>query len=83
MNRAATRETKRHHIIWHYLDAISPDSEEALRIQREDGRGSETLDGSKVRSMKLGDTVSVWARARFPGWVNHAKSVSVRVFWAI
>ena len=82
-NRVAIRETQRYHITWHYLDAISPDSEEASRIELEDGRGSETLDGSKVRSMKLGDTVSVWARARFPGWINHVKSVSLRVFWAI
>jgi len=82
-NRVAVKETQRYHITWHYSDAISPDSKEASRIELKEGRGSETLDGSEVRSMKLGDTVSVWARARFPGWVNYVKSASLRVFWAI
>ncbi|OXV08955.1 hypothetical protein Egran_03283 [Elaphomyces granulatus] len=82
-NRAAVRETQRYNITWHYLDSIDQHSEEAERIDREEGRGSAMLDGSNVRSMKLGDTVSVWARARFPGWINHVKSISVRVFWAI
>ncbi|KAN0086877.1 hypothetical protein V8E54_000565 [Elaphomyces granulatus] len=82
-NLTAIGETQRYSITWHYLDSIDQHSEEAERIGHEEGRGPATLDGSNVRSMKLGDTVSVWARARFPGWANIVRSISVRVFWAI
>jgi hypothetical protein len=81
-NRTATKETTDFHIVWHYRDSIPPESEEAERIEREEGRGRETLDGRAVREMQIGDQVVVWLRARFPGWRNHVEKMSVRVFWA-
>lgn len=47
------------------------------------GRGKATGDGEFVRNLKLGDIVTVWAKARFPGWVNYVDRVKVDVYWAI
>jgi hypothetical protein len=79
----AAGEPKAHFFAWHYLDAIDPDSAEAEETQNSQGRGRATLDGKAVREMEVGDQISIWPRARFPGWVNHVQEISVRVFWAI
>ncbi|CAK7269533.1 hypothetical protein SEPCBS119000_003616 [Sporothrix epigloea] len=47
------------------------------------GRGSDTGDGSFVNSLRVGDVVTVWAKARFPGWVNMVRSAQVDVYWAV
>ena len=47
------------------------------------GRGSETGDGSFVRDLRVGDVVTVWAKARYPGWVNTVRRVQVDVYWAV
>ncbi|KAJ5166586.1 uncharacterized protein N7482_005367 [Penicillium canariense] len=70
-------------IIWHYQDDIEADSPEASLIESRKGRGRATLDGRVVREMEVGDSIAVWARARFPGWSNHVYGASVTVFWAI
>ncbi|KAL4784243.1 hypothetical protein BJX76DRAFT_327752 [Aspergillus varians] len=82
-NRARLHRAKRHTIVWHHLDNIAADSPEASDIDRDAGRGRDTLDGKQVREMELGDSIVVWARARFPGWVNYVDGLSVRVFWAV
>ncbi|KAL4872195.1 hypothetical protein BDV12DRAFT_162467 [Aspergillus spectabilis] len=82
-NRARIQRAKRHTIVWHHLDNIADSSPEAEDIERYEGRGRETLSGKQVREMELGDSILVWARARFPGWVNYVDELSVRVFWAI
>ncbi|KAL4902532.1 hypothetical protein BDW74DRAFT_60307 [Aspergillus multicolor] len=82
-NRARMSRAKRHIISWHYLDDIASDSPEAGDIEHDTGRGRDTLDGKQVREMEIGDSIVIWARARFPGWVNYVNEVSVRVFWAI
>ncbi|KAL1998153.1 hypothetical protein VTN02DRAFT_6766 [Thermoascus thermophilus] len=82
-NPVATGTTQNFRIVWHYRDAIPADSAAAEEIEREEGRGRATLDGSAVRNMRVGDAVSVWARARFAGWANHVERLSVRVFWAV
>lgn len=81
-NRTATIHPTNYHIVWHYKDDIHPDSDEAMRIEQETGRGRATLDGSAVREMEIGDEVSVWLRARFAQWRNHVDKMSVRVYWA-
>ncbi|KAJ5247013.1 hypothetical protein N7468_001996, partial [Penicillium chermesinum] len=70
-------------IVWHYLDDIEPDSEEAGIIERTKGRGRETLDGRGVRELQVGDAIAVWARARFPNWTNIVYNASAQVFWAV
>ncbi|KAJ5902383.1 hypothetical protein N7495_002911 [Penicillium taxi] len=83
VNRVRSNETHNVNITWSYLDSVHPDSDEAFGIERSQGRGRLTLDGHGVREMKIGDSIAVWARARFPGWSNYVYSASVRVFWAI
>jgi len=70
-------------ITWHYLDDIQPESTEAYEIERSQGRGRFTLDGRGVRELEVGDSIALWARARFPGWRNHVDYASVRIFWAV
>ncbi|KAL6239381.1 hypothetical protein BDW75DRAFT_198842 [Aspergillus navahoensis] len=82
-NRTRIHEAKRHNIIWHYLDDVAAESPEAGDIERDTGRGRNTLGGKQVREMEIGDSIVIWARARFPGWVNYVDDVSVQVFWAV
>lgn len=82
-NRTAIGETEPYTIVWHYLDDIQPDSEQAQEIQEGQGRGRFTLDGSTVRELQVGDAISIWGRTRFSGWSNYVDWLSVRVFWAV
>ncbi|KAI9367361.1 hypothetical protein BJX61DRAFT_312006 [Aspergillus egyptiacus] len=82
-NRARIWQAKGHRVVWHHLDNIDIDSPEAEETARREGRGRGTLDGKQVRGMEVGDSIIVWGRARFPGWVNYVNELSVRVFWAI
>lgn len=77
------RDPVDHIITWHYLDSIPADSLDADEIERAQGRGRATLDGSQVCTLQLGDAISVWGRARYGGWSNHVDQASVRVFWAV
>jgi hypothetical protein len=49
----------------------------------EQGRGRDTGTGEFVRNLKLGDVVTVWAKARFPQWVNVVEQVKIDVYWAV
>lgn len=82
-NKVAHREPQTRCITWHYLDEIDPESEQAKNVEASEGRGRATLDGRVVRGMEVGDQISVWARARFPGWANYVDHLGVRVFWAV
>lgn len=81
-NVSADKNTKQHIVVWSRDDNISPDSLEgnALEIQ---GRGRDTGTGEFVRDLKIGDVVTVWAKARFPGWVNVVEEVKVDVYWGV
>ncbi|KAJ5554442.1 hypothetical protein N7513_004401 [Penicillium frequentans] len=70
-------------IVWHYQDNIHSDSPEAHEIEGTKGRGRSTLDGRYVRELEVGDSIALWARARFPGWRNYVYKATVRVFWAL
>ncbi|TPX24775.1 hypothetical protein DIZ76_010218 [Coccidioides immitis] len=82
-NKVAVRQAQTRRISWHYRDALDPNSDEAKEIGAKQGRGPGTTSGQMVRAMEIGDELSVWARARFPGWMNHVEGMSVRVFWAV
>ncbi|KAF9894237.1 hypothetical protein FE257_007739 [Aspergillus nanangensis] len=69
-NVARSREVQHHQFAWHFLDNIAGDSAAADEIARDQGRGQDTLDGSQVRGLELGDSISVWGRTRFAGWGN-------------
>ncbi|KAI1324916.1 hypothetical protein F5Y16DRAFT_379622 [Xylariaceae sp. FL0255] len=81
-NRLTYKEWNHHHIEWSWKDDIAPESSASEEL-KDVGRGTGTGDGSFIRNLKLGDMVTVWGRARFPGWRNNVQSVEVRVYWAL
>lgn len=83
VNGARVSEIQDVEIVWDSQDNIQPDSPAALDVEQTQGRGRATLDGRFVREMQVGDSVALWARARFPGWSNHVYRASVTVYWVI
>ncbi|KAK4136862.1 hypothetical protein BT67DRAFT_373679 [Trichocladium antarcticum] len=83
-NVTAEREWKTHRVVWSYTDDIDPerDVEAAVKLE-EQGRGKATGDGKFVRDLKLGDVVTLWAMARFGGWVNKVESAKIDVYYAV
>jgi hypothetical protein len=71
-----------HVIEWSWTDDIHPESPEAEKLT-EEGRGKETGTGEFVRNLQLGDVITVWGKARFPGWSNHVNGVTVDIYWAV
>lgn len=81
-NRTATDEPVDYTIVWRWDDDIDPDSLDADGL-RSIGRGENTGNGEFVRSLQIGDVVTLWARARFPGWINTVEDVQVDLYWAV
>lgn len=81
-NRTATEEAKDYTIVWRWDDNIDAESFEAEELEKV-GRGKATGNGEFVRSLEVGDVVTLWARARFPGWSITIKDVQVDMFWAV
>lgn len=71
-----------HSVLHESAHAASPEAEDEdfLEIQ---GRGRESGDGSFVRELKVGDVITVWAKARFSGWANSVESVKMDVYWVV
>jgi hypothetical protein len=83
-NLTATKEPQEHRVVWSYTDDIDPERDvEAAEKLAEQGRGKATGNAKFVRDLKLGDIVTVWAKARFPGWRNHVESVKMDVYYAV
>ncbi|KAI1108726.1 hypothetical protein F5Y14DRAFT_435225 [Nemania sp. NC0429] len=80
-NRLAEHDWQHHHIEWSWKDDIDPESSAGQELKK-NGRGDATGDGRFLRSLKLGDMVTVWGRARFGGWTNSVEKVQVKVYWA-
>ncbi|TGO13070.1 hypothetical protein BTUL_0077g00230 [Botrytis tulipae] len=74
-NKTATRVFEDHKITWRFNDDIHPESPEADELEAQ-GRGRETANGEFVRNLKIGDVVTLWAKARFPGWANTVQDES-------
>ncbi|KAF7865286.1 hypothetical protein EAF04_006263 [Stromatinia cepivora] len=81
-NKTATRIPENHVITWRFDDNIHPESPEADKLG-EQGRGRETGNGDFVRNLQIGDVVTLWAKARYPGWANTIEDVSMEVYYAI
>lgn len=81
-NKTATGKWTTHKVVWAWDDNLGPNikTTEELRLM---GRGQATGNGSFVRNLKLGDVVTVWAKARFGGWANHVQDVRMDVYWAL
>lgn len=81
-NVIADQKFKTHTITWSYDDNIQPESVEGNEFDLQ-GRGRNTGRGEYVRNLKMGDCVTIWAKARFPGWINVVEKVEIDVYWAI
>ena len=81
-NKLATKDFQEHVVTWRWTDDIDPDSEEGQHLD-DIGRGKESGTGEVVRSLKMGDVISVWGKARFAGWTNNIERVKVDVYWAV
>lgn len=83
-NVLARRTFTDHRVEWRWTDDIDPSGSDARLEQLvKAGHGTGTGNGEFVRSLTLGDVVTVWGRARFPAWVNFVERVRVDVYWAI
>ncbi|KAI1379943.1 hypothetical protein F4677DRAFT_408083 [Hypoxylon crocopeplum] len=80
-NKHAERDMQHYRVEWYWNDDVDPDSPEAETL-REMGRGAGTGNGEFVRNLKFGDMITIWGRARFPGWANYVQRVEVKVYWA-
>ncbi|OBT57048.1 hypothetical protein VE04_02605 [Pseudogymnoascus sp. 24MN13] len=81
-NLVAKKEAVDYTIVWRWDDDIDAESDDAEELQKA-GRGKATGNGEFVRSLEVGDVVTLWARARFPGWSITVMDVEVDMFWAV
>ena len=81
-NKTAINRFQDHTITWRATDDVHPESIEGDALE-EQGRGRASLTGEFVRNLKVGDIITVWAKARFPGWANIVTDVKVDVYWAV
>lgn len=81
-NLTATRDTKEHRVTWRFDDNVVPDSLDAAELEKQ-GRGRDSGNGKFVRDLKVGDVITVWAKARFPQWLNVVEMVQMDVYWAV
>lgn len=81
-NKRADNEWQDHEVIWRYTDCVEPASDAAHALV-DQGRSPETADGEFLRQLRVGDVITMWAKARFHGWVNNVQSASIRIYWAL
>ena len=81
-NVTAKSTSTEHTITWSCNDYVHPESPEGDALEGE-GRGRASANGEYVRDLKMGDAVTVWAKARFPGWSNTVEEVKIDVYWAV
>ena len=82
-NKTANRDWQDNVVTWSWTDNVDPESEEARKLEEDQGRGKASMTGEFVRSLKMGDVVSIWGKARFPAWVNHVQKIKVDIYWAV
>ena len=84
-NVQAKKETTEHRVVWSWRDGIAEDDDAEARAQAlvAVGRGADSADGRCARSMRRGDCLVLWARARYPAWVNQVEAAEVEVYFAI
>ncbi|KAF6760630.1 hypothetical protein DFP72DRAFT_76792 [Ephemerocybe angulata] len=78
-NRRANRGEAQHEITWTSIDDVETkeDTDEAL-----DRSGSGGGYGF-VCSLQPGDRIAVYARAQYPGWVNHVHGVEIQIYYSL
>lgn len=81
-NVTAQDETEHHSVTWRYNDFIEENSP-AAAVADSRGQGWKSLDGTFVRSLRAGDCITLWNRARFPGWTSEIETAKIAVYWAV
>lgn len=81
-NIVAKRQTTHHIVTWTDLDDVKEGSPEAIAAENR-GQGWKSYDGSFVRDLQVGDCITLWMKARYPGWSNEAVKAKITVFWAV
>lgn len=81
-NITARSETQHHSVTWHYNDSMEENSP-ATEAADSRGQGWKSLDGTFVRSLRTGDCITLWSRARFPGWRSEVENATITVYWAV
>jgi len=78
-NFVGSRTPRTHTVVWSCDDNGPLESDELVDI----GRGKNSGTGEFVRDLKVGDVVGIWAKARYPGWVNYVDKVEMEIYWAV
>lgn len=81
-NLHAAKGWRTHIVELHHLDTVEEGSAEAETADAK-GRGWQSMDGTFVRGLCVGDCITLWMRARFPGWVCSVRKAKIDVFWAV
>ncbi|KAI1204863.1 uncharacterized protein F4807DRAFT_445338 [Annulohypoxylon truncatum] len=81
LNKHAEGNFQHYHVEWSWDDDVEPESAAAQTLE-DAGRGTGTGNGAFLKNLKLGDMITVWGHARFPGWTNNVQKVEVKVYWA-
>ncbi|RPB23896.1 hypothetical protein L211DRAFT_838353 [Terfezia boudieri ATCC MYA-4762] len=82
INETGRAQKKLHVITWSFDDNVNPDSSDGDELEQQ-GRGRESMTGNFVRSLKLGDVVTVWANSSYMGWMNIVDEVKMDIYWAV
>jgi hypothetical protein len=81
-NLTATKDSQENIIEWRYDDDTDPESLDAQELDNQ-GRGTASKTGEYIRNLKIGDVITVWAKARFAMWVNTIEEVKIDIYWAV
>lgn len=81
-NKVANRESIDYTVTWSCDDDIHSEGPEGDCLEQI-GRGKASGNGEFVRKLEVGDVVTVWGKARFPGWRNHIEELKMDVYWAV
>ncbi|KAH7919514.1 hypothetical protein BV22DRAFT_857030 [Leucogyrophana mollusca] len=84
-NVHASTRTHHHVVTWHHRDYIEQGSAQAVEADLK-GQGWQSLDGTFVRNLSVGDCITLRMRARPDGlhlWTCHAEKATIDVYWAV
>ncbi|KAG0700856.1 hypothetical protein DFH29DRAFT_807023, partial [Suillus ampliporus] len=81
-NIVASNQPTHHIVTWTDLDNVKEGSPEAIAAESR-GQGWKSYDGSFIRDLQVGDCITLWTRAHFPGWIMKGVKAKITVYWAV
>jgi hypothetical protein len=82
-NVHADRDTYHHTITWYYSDGTADDPRPPMIGDEAEPEGANLQGGGFVRDLRVGDCVTIWAKAQYPNWANTIERAQIDVYWAI